>query len=91
MGASGQCIDGGARAGMGVETVTTARAATAPTANEQGAAEEVRPDLEAVVAVLVALGQDTDESCSFHKEWKLDRSGPGEGGFATFGQDSRKV
>ena len=84
-GASGQRVDSGARVGMVIETVAAACAATTPTADQQGAAEQVGPDLEAVVAVLVALGQGADKSCGFREEWELDRSGPSKGRFATFG------
>ena len=84
--ASGQRVDGGAR-GQGVDRGGASRGRTdaAPTADEERAAEEVGPNIEAVVAVLVALGQDADEGCGFREERELDRSGPGEGGLATFG------
>ena len=78
-------VDGGARVRMRVETMTAACAGTPPFTDKQSAAEEIGPDLEAVVAVLVALGQGADQGCGFRKEWKLDWSGPGRGGFVTFG------
>ena len=71
--------------GWGVKTVAVACAAATPTADVQGTAEEVGPNLKAIVAVLFALGQGTDESCRFRKKWKLDWSGPGRDDFATFG------
>ena len=51
-----------------------------PAADEQGAAEEIGPDLEAVVAVSIPLGHGANEGCSLREEWELDRSGPGEDG-----------
>jgi len=83
--ACGKGIDGGTRIRMGIEAMASARAATAPTADEQGAAKEVRPDLETVVAVLLLVGQRADEGCGFREERELDRRRPGRGGFATFG------
>ena len=83
--AGGKGVDGGARIRIWIVATAIARAATAPTADEQGATEEVRPNPETIIAVLVALGQSADQGCGFREERELNRSGPGRGGFATFG------
>ena len=56
-----------------------------PATDEEGPAEQVRPDLEAVVAMLIVLRQDADEGCGFREERELNRSGSDEDGCATFG------
>ena len=88
-GASGWRVDCGAR--VEVEAVPARGSDAAPSADEQVAAEEVGPDLEAIVAVPVALGQDANEGCRFREERGLDRSGPSEGRLATSGHRVVKI
>jgi hypothetical protein len=57
------------------------RAEVPPVADEEGTAEEVGPDFEAVEAVLAAIGSDADEEGGFREERELDGSGgPGAAG-----------
>lgn len=83
--AGGEGVDGGARIGMLVKPVPAGGADAAPSADEEGAAEQIGPDLKTVKVVFVAIGADADEGGGFREERELDGSGPGEGGLAAFG------
>ena len=61
---------------MGIEAMAAVCTDATPFADEQGMTEEVRPDLEAIVAVLLPIGQRADEGCRFRKQRELDWSGP---------------
>ncbi len=81
----GESVESGAGVGMGIEPAAAFGANAAPLAHEQGAAEEVRPDLHAVEAPLVAVGSDADEGGFFREERELD--GLRAGCFAPFRHD----
>jgi len=59
----------------------------APLAEQQGAAEQVGPDLHPVEAPLVALGVDADQRGSLREQRQLNRDGRRESGFRAFGHD----
>jgi hypothetical protein len=65
-------VDGGAGIGVWIEAPAAFGADASPLADEEGAAEEVGPNLHAVVAPFVALGADPDEGGGFREERKLD-------------------
>ncbi len=70
------------------EPAATFGADAAPLTHEKGAAEEVRPDLHAVEAPLVAVGSDAEEGGFFREERELD--GLRAGWFARFRHDDRE-
>jgi hypothetical protein len=59
----------------------------APLAEQQGAAEQVGPDLHPVEAPLVALGADPDQRGGLGEQRQLNRDGWRESGFRAFGHD----
>lgn len=69
---------------MGIEAAAAFGADAPPLAEQQGVAEQVGPDFQAVKAVFVALGADADQRRGFRKERELDGCGPG--GSALFGR-----
>jgi len=83
--AGGEGVDGGAGVGMLVKPMPARGADAAPSADEEGAAEQVGPDLEAVEAFFIAIGADADEGGGFREERELDGGGPSGGGLAAFG------
>ena len=80
-------IAGGAGVGVGVEAAAALGTDAAPVAGEEGAAEQVGLDLQAVVAPLVLLGADADQGGLVGEERQLDRLGHG-GALRRVGQDS---
>ena len=84
---AGECVEGGAGVRVGVEAEAAFCADAAPLAGEEGVAEEVWPDGEAVEAPFVALGADAGEAGLVGEEGELDRFGHGRG-FRWFGRES---
>ena len=56
-----QRVERGAGVGVRFEASAAFSADAAPVADQQGAAEQVGPDVQPVVAELVALGADADQ------------------------------
>jgi hypothetical protein len=71
----GECVDSGAGVRVGVEADAALGADTAPLAGEEGAAEQVGPDCQTVVAPLVALGTDADQGGLIGEQQQLERLG----------------
>ena len=65
-------IDRRTGVGVGIEAVAALGADAAPLAQQQSAAEQVGPDLHAVVAELVTLGANADQGGGFREERQLD-------------------
>jgi len=61
VGKPGECVDSGAGVRVRIEADSALGADAAPLAGEQGAAEQVEPDGDGIVAPLVALGADADK------------------------------
>ena len=78
---AGERIDRGAGIGMRIEPAAAFGADAAPLAEQQGAAEQVGPDLHAVEAPFVALGADADQRGGFREQRQLDRGGARRGLF----------
>ena len=78
-----QGIDGGA--GIGVEAAAAMGADAAPVADEEGAAEQVGPDVEAVEVPFVAFGADADQGRVFGEQRQLTGGGLVGGGSGAFG------
>ena len=68
-------IEGRARIRVRIEPAAAFGADAAPLAGEQGAAEQVGPDLQPVEAPFVPLGPDTDQAGGLRKQRQLDRGG----------------
>ena len=81
----GQCVDGGARIGMGIKAPPPMGADAAPVADQQGAAEQVGLDRQPIVAPFVVLGTHAHQRGGFREERQLDR--PGRKWFAALGHD----
>ena len=86
-GEPGEGVEGGAGVGVRVEADAALGADAAPVAGEQGAAEQVGPDGEAVEAPLVALGPDAGERRLVGEQRELERLGH-RARFAAGGHDS---
>ena len=84
---AGECIDGSAGIGMRIQPPVAFGADAAPLAKQQGAAEQVGPDLHPVEALLVALGTDADQRGGLREQRQLNRHGRRESGFRAFGHN----
>ena len=73
----GEGIERGARIRVGIKPHSSRCADASPVAGEQGAPEQIRPDLDPVEAPLIALGPDARERRGLGEEEKLDRLGHG--------------
>ena len=71
MGEAGERVEGGTGIGVGIEADAALCADAAPVAGEEGAAEQVGPDGDAVVAPLVALGPDAGQCGLVGEQGKL--------------------
>ena len=72
---------------MRIQPAAAFGADAAPLAEQQGAAEQVGPDLHPVEAPLVALGVDADQRGGLREQRQLNRDGRRESGFRAFGHD----
>jgi len=80
-----ESVDGGASVGVRVEPDPARRADPAPVAGEEGAAEEIGPDGQAVVPPFVLLGANADERRRLREQRELDWGGQAQAGFPGFG------
>jgi hypothetical protein len=80
-----QGVDRRPRIGMRIKPPASLGADTTPLAQQQGATEQIGPDLQAVEAPFIAVRADTDQRSRFREQWKLDRGWRGRSGLATFG------
>ena len=72
---------------MWIQSAAAFGADAPPLAEQQGAAEQVGPDLHPVEAPLVALGADADQRGGFREQRQLNRDGRRESGPRAFGHD----
>ena len=72
---------------MRIQPAAAFGADAAPLAEQQGAAEQVGPDLHPVEAPLVMLGADADQRGGFREQRQLNRDGRRELGFRAFGHN----
>ena len=77
----GEGVDGGARIGMGIEPAAAFGADAAPLADQQSAAEQVGPDLQAVEAPFVEFRPDADQRGGLGEQRQLDRARVARGEF----------
>lgn len=70
---AGEGVQGGAGIRVGIKMVITFGADAAPLAQQEGLAEQVGPDLHAVVASGVPLRIDTAQAATFWEKGQLKR------------------
>ena len=87
----GEGVEGGAGIGVGVEAAAACGADAAPLAHEEGAAEQVGPDFQAVVAPFVAFGAHADQGGGVREQRQLDGGGAARALGAALGMESRQV
>jgi hypothetical protein len=83
---AGEGIEGRPRIGMRLQPAASFGADATPLADQQGMAEQVGPDFQAVEAPLIAFGADADQRHGFREERELDRRWSRGAYFASFGR-----
>ena len=78
-------VDRGTRIGVRVEPAAAFGADAAPLPDQEGATEQVGPNLHPIIAPFVQGRADPHERGRLREQRQLDRCRPGRGGFATSG------
>jgi hypothetical protein len=86
-GEAGECVEGSPRICVWIEAAAPFSANAAPLAEQQGASEQIGPNLHAVEAPFVALRPDADQRSGFREQRQLDRQGARSSAFLTLGHE----
>jgi hypothetical protein len=91
LGDPGKSIDGRPGIGVRIEPAATFGAEAAPLAGEQGATEQVGPDLEAIEAPFITVGPDSNQGGRFREERQLIGDGRAGAVLRRLGMNSREM